>query len=111
ADFYNTDVDVPATLIVDGKKLDKPVGVHFRGASSYFSVTAGNKRSLNVAIDFVHSKQRLYGFKTLNLLNSNGDPSFMSTPLYSYLARPHLPAPRANHMKVAINGESWGIYV
>lgn len=111
ADFYNTDVDVPATMTVDGKRYPKPVGVHFRGASSFFGVPGGNKRSLNIAVDFVDAKQRLYGFKTLNLLNSNGDPSFMSTTLYSALARPHIPAPRANHVKVAINGESWGIYM
>ncbi len=110
ADFYNTDVDVPAFLTVDGKQLPKQVGVAFRGASSFMGVPAGNKRSFNVSIDLVDDKQRLYGFKTLNLLNSNGDPTFMSTSLYSFLARPHIPTPRANHVKVAVNGESWGIY-
>ncbi len=37
ADFKNTDVDVPATAIVDGKTY-KDVGVHFRGMSSYMMV-------------------------------------------------------------------------
>lgn len=110
ADFNNTDVDVPATLIVDGKEY-KNVGVHFRGASSFMMVPAGNKRSLNLAMDLVDDKQRLYGFKTLNLLNSNGDPSFMSTVLYSQIARNYIPAPRANYAKVVINGESWGVYI
>lgn len=110
ADFYNTDVDVPATLTVDGKEY-KGVGVHFRGQSSYFSVPAGNKRSLNVAVDFTNEKQRLLGYKTLNLLNSNGDPSMLSTILYSELARKRIAAPKANFVKLVINGESWGLYV
>ncbi|MCA9291336.1 MAG: CotH kinase family protein [Phycisphaerales bacterium] len=110
ADFYNTDVDVPATLTVDGSTLDG-VGVHFRGASSYFMVPAGGKRSFNLALDHERGDQRLYGAKTINLLNSNGDPSFLSTVLYSHLARPHLPAPRANLVHVVVNGESWGVFV
>jgi spore coat protein CotH len=35
----------------------------------------------------------------------------MSTVLYSHLARPHIAAPRANFVRVVINGESWGTYV
>ena len=52
AAFNNTDVEVPATATVDGKKY-KNVGVHFRGASSYLMVPAGSKRSLNLSLDFV----------------------------------------------------------
>ena len=110
ADFYHTDVEIPATLIVDGKRYPN-VGVHFRGASSYFSVPAGSKRSLNLSMDFVDAKQRLHGYKTLNLLNSNGDPSLLSSVLYAHLSRPHIPTPKANFAKVVINGESWGVYV
>ena len=49
-DFHGTDVDVPATLTVDGKKYPN-VGVHFRGMSSYMGVGAGSKRSLNLSLD------------------------------------------------------------
>ena len=108
-DFHNTDVEVPCTLTVDGKKYST-VGVHFRGMSSYMGVGAGGKRSLNLALDLADSKQRLYGYKTLNLLNSHGDPAFLSTILYSHIARQYLPAPQANAVKVVINGESWGVY-
>lgn len=109
-DFNNTDVDVPATLTVDGKTY-KDVGVHFRGASSYFMVPAGHKRSLNVSLDHAEKSQRLGGYKTLNLLNANGDPSFMSSVLYSAIANRYIPAPRANFVRVVINGECWGLYV
>lgn len=109
ADFNNTDVEVPATLTVDGKKYPN-VGVHFRGMSSYMMVPAGSKRSLNLSLDSVDSKQRLYGYKTLNLLNAHEDDSFLSSVLYSHIARQHMPAPKANFVKVVINGESWGVY-
>jgi len=100
---------VPATLTVDGKKYPN-VGVHFRGMSSYFMVPAGHKRSLNLSLDFANKKQRLYGYKTLNLLNGADDPSFLHTVLFAHIARQYIPAPKANLVKVVINGESWGVY-
>ncbi|MHC4079586.1 MAG: CotH kinase family protein, partial [Planctomycetota bacterium] len=91
AAFYRTDVCVPAKLTVDGKTYPN-VGVRFRGNSSYFGVPAGRKRSLNISMDLANQRQRLYRYKTLNLLNC------------------HLPATKANYVRVVINGESWGIY-
>ncbi|HKB05555.1 MAG TPA: CotH kinase family protein, partial [Gemmataceae bacterium] len=109
-DFHKTDVEVPATLTVDGTKYPN-VGVRFRGMTSYGGVPAGYKRPLNLSLDFVDPKQRLYGYKTLNLLNAHEDASFLSTVLYSHIARKHIPTPKANLVKVVINGESWGVYV
>lgn len=109
-DFHGTDVDVPAMMIVDGKKFAN-VGMRFRGMSSYGMVPTGYKRSFNVSVDLADDGQRLYGYKTLNLLNSAGDPSFMSTVLYSHIASQYIPVPKANHVRVVINGESWGVYV
>lgn len=109
-DFHGTDVEMPATLTVDGVK-HPGVGVHFRGASSYFMVKAGRKRSLNVSLDFTDKKQRLDGYKTLNLLNAHDDAAFLGPVLYSHIARQYLPAPKANLVRVVINGESWGVYV
>ena len=111
AAFNNTDVEVPAALTVDGKTYKDPVGVHFRGASSYFMVPEGRKRSLNVSLDFVDGKQDLGGYKTLNLLNANGDPTFLRAVLYTQIASHYIPTPKMNFMRVVINGESWGIYL
>jgi hypothetical protein len=110
ADFHNTDVEVPATMIVDGQTL-RDVGVHFRGASSYMMVSEGSKRSLNVSVDFAHDQQQLLGYRTLNLLNANSDPTFLRGALYTWIARQYIPAPRMNYVRVVINGESWGIYL
>src|SRR5262245_42533776 len=109
ADFYHTDVEVQAAVTVDGKTY-QDVGVHFRGNSSYFRVSNGYKRSLNLSFDFVDKKQRLYGYKTLNLMNGADDPSFMHVVLFSEISRSYIPAPKANFVRVVINGESWGIY-
>src|SRR6185436_15526679 len=51
ADFIHTDVEVPVKLTVDGKTY-RDVGVHFHGASSYFTVPEGRKHSLTLAMDF-----------------------------------------------------------
>ncbi|MEM6690202.1 MAG: CotH kinase family protein, partial [Planctomycetota bacterium] len=108
-DFKGTDVDVPAIVTVDGVAYEG-VGIHFRGASSYGMVPRGYKRSLNLSIDMVNDDQRLMGYKTLNLLNGASDDSMMSTVLYSEIARKFTAAPKANFVRVVINGENWGLY-
>jgi spore coat protein CotH len=107
--FHRTDVDVPAKLTVDGKTY-AGVGVHFHGASSFMMVGEGQKHSMVLAVNFEHPEQRLYGYRTLNLLNSHEDPSFLRTVLSQSIARQYLPAAKANFVRVVINGESWGIY-
>jgi hypothetical protein len=64
AAFYRTDVDVPASVIADGKTY-ADVGVHFRGNSSYRSVPQGLKHSLNLSFDFAHPHQDIGGYRTL----------------------------------------------
>jgi spore coat protein CotH len=110
AAFNNTDVDLPAKATIDGK-VYPGVGVHFRGMSSFFMVPEGRKRSLNLSFDFTDEKQELGGYKTLNLLNAAGDPSFLRGVLYTQIASHYVPTPKMNYMRVAINGESWGLYL
>jgi spore coat protein CotH len=106
--FNNTDVEVPATVTVDGRAY-RDVGVHFRGNSS-FGVGNGYKRSLNLTFDFVHDEQAIGGYRTLNFLNANTDATLMRTVLSMHIARQHIPAPKANFVRVVINGENWGVY-
>lgn len=107
--FKQTDIEVPATLMVDGKTY-KDVGVKFRGNSSFSMVPEGQKHSLNVSMDAFVKDQSLLGFTSLNLLNSHADPSFLHAVLFLQAARDFMPAPRANYVRVVINGESWGVY-
>ena len=106
--FNNTDVEVPATVTVDGR-VYRDVGVHFRGNSS-FGVGNGYKRSLNLTFDFVHEDQAIGGYRTLNFLNANTDPTLMRTVLSMHIARQYVAAPKANFVRVVINGENWGVY-
>jgi hypothetical protein len=107
--FKETDIEVPATLIVDGRKY-VDVDLSFRGASSFMMVPEGRKRSLNVTLDNVHGDQNIAGYNSLNLLNSHGDPTFLRAVLYLQIAREYLPAAKANWARVVINGENWGVY-
>ena len=110
ADFHNTDVEVPATMTVDGRTY-KEVGVGFRGASSFRMVPEGLKRSLNLSVDFAVDGQNVGGYRTLNLLNANNDPTFLRAVLYTEISRRYIPTPKMNFVRVVINGESWGVYL
>ena len=107
--FYRTDIEVPAELIVDGEVYPE-VGVHFRGSSSYFTVNS-EKKSFNIAVDYAEDGQRLYGYKTLNLLNGHVDASFLREILYNRIAHDYIPAMKTNLVKLVINGENWGVYI
>ena len=109
AAFWHTDVEVPATLTMDGKTY-RDVGISFRGNNSFTAVPAGLKRPLSITMDLVRD-QDLLGHTSLNLLNANQDPTFLRSVLYLDVARDYIPALKANFMRVVINGESWGIYV
>jgi spore coat protein CotH len=109
AAFNNTDIEMPAKLTVDNKVIKK-VGVHFRGASSFAFVPDTYKRSLNISVDEFDAKADVHGYNTLNLLNSNGDPTMMRAVAYTEIARQYLPAAKVNFVRVVINGENWGIY-
>jgi hypothetical protein len=108
-DFYHTDIEIPATMTVDGA-VYRDVGVRFRGYSTFFQVPPGKKRSLNVSVDFRHTDQKLLGARTLNLNNGYGDASLINAALYAELAAPHIVIPRVNMVRVVINGQYWGVY-
>ena len=110
ASLYHSGKEMPATVTIDGT-VYRNVGVHFRGNSSYRMVPAGYKRSLNLSFDQVLSGQQVGGYRTLNLLNANGDPTFLRTFLYSEIARHYVPTPKVSFVRVAINGENRGVYL
>ncbi|HAV65228.1 MAG TPA: hypothetical protein DCY13_23005 [Verrucomicrobiales bacterium] len=109
-DFYHSDVNVPATLVVDGESYED-IGVGYRGNSSFFLMAPDKKRSLNLVMDHAKKGGDLYGYKTLNLHNGAEDPTFVREVLYLRVCRDYIPAFHANFVKLVINGESWGIYL
>lgn len=106
----NFGVDVGAKVTVDGKVYND-VGIRFRGNSSYFTLGAGQKRSLNLSFDWADEDQNLYGYRTLNLLNSHADASYLRLMLYSHIGSHYTAVPKTSYVHVVINGVSWGVYI
>jgi spore coat protein CotH len=73
-------------------------------------VPTGRKRGLNLSFDHFDEDQRLLGYRTLNLHNGYGDPTFLRNVFYLQVANDYYPAPKANFVRVVINGEDWGVY-
>jgi len=95
-------------MTVDGIVYEG-VGVRWRGNTSQRN--AGEKRSFKIAVDHTNSGLDLYGYQTVKLNNAAGDPSFLREALYSQTCKKYFPAPTANHVKLVLNGQNWGIYV
>lgn len=104
--FHGTDIEVPAIISLDGKTVGE-VGVSYRGNTS-FDMPA--KKSFGVSIDAFDHDLRIDGFRTLNLLNANGDPSVMREVLFSNIAAGYMPSPKANFVRVVVNDVYLGIY-
>ena len=104
--FHGTDVEVPATLTVDGQQIGR-VGLSYRGNTSFDHPA---KKSFGVSINAIDDDLRLDGYRTLNLLNANSDDSMMREVLFSNIAGDFMPAPKANFVKVVLNGVYLGVY-
>jgi spore coat protein CotH len=104
--FHSTDVEVPARLRIDGEFVGE-VGVSYRGNTSF---DHPEKKSFGVSIDAYQDDLRIDGYKTLNLLNANGDDSLMREVLFSNIASDYMPAPKANFVQVVVNGIYLGVY-
>ena len=95
-------------MTVDGIVYEG-VGVRWRGNTSQRN--AGEKRSFKIAVDHTDSSLDVYGYQTVKLNNAAGDPSFLREALYSQTCKKYGPAPTANHVKLVLNGQNWGVYV
>jgi len=108
---YSSKTNIPADMVVDGQTF-KDVGVRFRGNTSYRRLPAGSlKRSFNLELDDNIPGQELYGYNHLNLNNGYSDPTFMREFMMYMVCRRYMCAPKANFVRVHLNGEYWGIYI
>lgn len=96
-----------ADLKVDGFTY-RDVGVRFRGNTSYRA--AVKKKPFKISLDAFIPGQKLYGYRTLNLNNCAFDPSFVREVLFFNIYRRYCVAPRANHVKLKVNGDNYGVY-
>ena len=105
---YNTGTDLLAHIKIDGVAYDS-VGVRFKGATSYFRNNS-EKKSFNIALDWLRPKQDVMGYETLNLNCGYGDPSSIREVLYNHIGRSYTPGLKANFATLTINGQNWGPY-
>ncbi len=96
----------------NGKRYEG-VGVRYKGNSSYFSVRKDGHPKLPFNIDFNHTHKDLKlpgGYDKMKLSNIFRDPSFIREVLSYEIASRYMPAPRANFIKLYINGRYLGLY-
>ncbi len=99
-------------VTIDGMVYDS-VGVRYKGNSSYFNIrkTDSKKLPFNIKIDYIKKKQALPGgYESLKLSNVFRDPSFMREALAYEIANKYMVAPRANFVRLYVNGELLGLY-
>ena len=106
---YDSGDDIEADLVLDGVTYPT-VGVHLKGNSSYQLTGSSKKKSFSISIDAFVPGQEFQNYDAINLNNCFMDPTFMRETLASQSMNHYLPAPRANFVKLIINGESWGVY-
>ncbi len=104
-------------LTFEGQVFDG-VGIKVKGgcgSSRHLSGKAGLKIDLewdDPAVPGCPASRRLYGQTHLTLNNMVQDPSFERERLAYILFRAMgVPAPRAAHVRVVVNGQDWGLYL
>jgi len=109
-EFARTDVAVPVRLALDGQTYSG-VSAQFLASDSTPTTGPGYKRALRLTINPGESNHPFGDQAELVLLDASTDPTLLRSMLYSHVARQFTTAPRTNFVRLAINGENWGIYV
>jgi len=99
---------VAATLTYEGRDYG-PVGVKTKGMQSWEPID--KKPSLHINVDKFVPGAAFFGLKDLTLNNMHSDFSMMHERMAYWLARnAGVPASRANHALVTVNGQPYGLY-
>lgn len=100
-----------ATFIFDnGDILDTltNIGFRFRGNTSRHS----DKKSFKISFNTYEQGRQWYGLEKLNINGEHNDPSVSRAKLgWDLCKQMEIPAPRANHVDLYINGDYWGLYI
>ncbi|HWN94427.1 MAG TPA: CotH kinase family protein [Methylomirabilota bacterium] len=102
-------IDVKVT-VREGNQTYTNVAVHLKGSFSYQDID--DKPSLTLKFDKFAPGQRFHGLQKIHLNNSVQDPTYLCETLARELFNETgVPAPRAGHAFVRINGRNAGFYV
>lgn len=107
---------VAAQLSVDGELVGQ-VGLRFKGNAGTLARCARPgalicpKVSMKIKFDEFEPEQRWQGFKRLNFNSMLSDPTYLRERLaYQLFREMGVPAPRAGHARLVVNGEDRGVY-
>jgi len=113
---------VSATLLFEGTEIG-PIGVRYKGSiGAFYSCVANGglmpsgaktcrKLSMKLAFDWIDPVARFHGVKKLNFHSMNSDRSQLRDRLGYWLFRQMgVPAPRAVHARLVINGVTEGLF-
>ncbi|MBO6523329.1 MAG: CotH kinase family protein [Balneolaceae bacterium] len=112
-DFDNrySDYEYPATFVfVKGEERDtvENIGFRLRGNTSRDS----QKKSFKVSFNTFVPGREYHGLDKMNLNGEHNDPSIIRSKLsWDIFENYDVPAPRANHVKLYINEEYFGLYI
>lgn len=118
---------VPGTLVFEGKEYG-PVGIRYKGSIGGWIFCVANstpenptnvggaktcpKLSMKISFNEYDSKGRFFGVKKLMFHAMNNDSSLMRERLGYWLYRKMgIPAPRAVHVRLLINGKYQGVFL
>jgi spore coat protein CotH len=97
-----------ATISMDGASLN-PVGVRFKGDASFY--TKSVKKPFKIDINVFDDGLDFHGLKKLELNNGWNDPTLLREKMFLDFAAKVVPAARAVHCRVYVNGVYWGLYL
>lgn len=114
---------VEGVLKFEGMEIG-PVGIRYKGSiGAWYGCVANmnffnpggakicDKLSMKVKVDWPSDDPRFFGLKKLQFHSMNQDPSMMRERLgYQLFRELGVPAPRAVHARLSINGEYQGVF-
>ena len=101
-------VYVPATLVYDGREYG-PIGLHLKGQNSFLPLSI--KAAFRINVDEYVDGAKFFGLDDLTFNNMSTDYSMMHDRASYWVARQlGLPASRANHALLTVNGEFYGLF-
>lgn len=104
-----TEQYISCDMTVDGV-LYPNVGVRYKGNSSYWLATGSQKKPMSIDLNVFGVDQELMGHSKMVLNNQWSDSSLMREVVAYRVMGEYIPAPRANFVKVMINGANYGIF-
>jgi len=91
-----------------GSDTVENVGIRLRGNTSRVS----QKKSFKISFNTFVQGRKYKGFEKINLNGEHNDPGIIRSKLcWDLLNNSGVPAPRANHVRLYINGNYYGLYI